>query len=912
VTLLPFLIIGLTSGAVYALAGVGLVLTYKTSGVFNFAHAALAAVAAYVFYTLFVLNGWPWPLAATVAIALVGPIMGLGFELLARRIHRSAQALRIAATVGVFLAVEAAIYLIYGTETIRTVPVFLGAGLVRVAGANVQMAQLVTFGFAVAATLALTAYLHRTRPGMAMRAVVDDPELLDITGTSQVATRRTAWAIGATFAAASGVLFTPLLPLDPVQLTLLVASAFGAAAVGAFTSLPLTFAGGLAIGVLSALCTKWFTGGALLGFSPAVPFLVVLVVVLFFPRHRHLSWSGSVIQAAPMPKPSWLGFTGAAALLAVLLLVPLVAGVHLTDWTTFVATSIVLMSLGLLVRVAGQVVLCQVTFAAIGAAAFSHLALGGLPWLVALVLACLIAVPVGLVLAVPASRMSPVYLALATFAFGIVVQESFYPASYMFGATGLGLNEPMPALSWSPIGGARGFYYVALAIASIAALLVVALTHGRFGRLLRAADEAPIALQTSGADIRVTRTILFAVAAFLAALGGVLAGVGQETVVGDSYQPLVSLTYVAAIVIVPGGPLASGVLAAAGLVLIPSYLPGFHTGTVLQLVFGVSVTVYALLPPQARGAPRFVQRVSGRLPGRGAVEASVVPDGRGSARRLTGIPEPGVIARLSLDDITVRIGNADVLSRVSMIAQTRRVTGLIGPNGAGKTSVINVCSGLLRPGQGQLRLGELDLLRCQPATRARLGVRRTFQHPQLFQSLTLRENVEAGAEACLAGRRPLRHVRGRHGDRSAIRRVSDCAIELCGLAPYADVPVVELSPGERRLAELARCLTGPCRLLLLDEPCSGVDQVETRRIGQVLRQIVSERGVGILLVEHDLSFALDVCEHVYVLDLGRVIFEGPPEELISSDLVRATYMGTAAVGEAARDCDLTARLLDGC
>lgn len=299
-TLLPFVVIGLTSGAVYALAGVGLVLTYKTSGVFNFAHAALATVAAYVFYTLFVLSGWPWPLAAAVAIALVGPMMGVGFEFLARSIQRSAQALRIAATVGVFLAVEAAIYLIYGTETVRTVPVFLGAGLVRVAGANVQVAQLVTFAFAVAATLALTAYLHRTRRGIAMRAVVDDPELLDVTGTSQVATRRTAWAIGATFAAASGVLFTPLLPLDPVQLTLLVASAFGAAAVGAFTSLPLTFAGGLAIGVLSALCTKWFTGGALVGVSPAVPFLVVRVVDPPFPRMGYPFRSG---------RASWRAYT---------------------------------------------------------------------------------------------------------------------------------------------------------------------------------------------------------------------------------------------------------------------------------------------------------------------------------------------------------------------------------------------------------------------------------------------------------------------------------------------------------------------------------------------------------------------------------------------------------------------------
>src|SRR5438105_6388293 len=138
--MLPFIVLGLTSGAVYALAGLGLVLTYKTSGVFNFAYGALAAVAAYAFYVLHVLNGWAWPLAAGVAILVLGPVMGLILELLARRIQGRSLALQVASTVGLLLVIEAAVELIYGHTTVRIVPIFLGTGNVRLAGTNVQVA----------------------------------------------------------------------------------------------------------------------------------------------------------------------------------------------------------------------------------------------------------------------------------------------------------------------------------------------------------------------------------------------------------------------------------------------------------------------------------------------------------------------------------------------------------------------------------------------------------------------------------------------------------------------------------------------------------------------------------------------------------------------------------------------------
>ena len=358
--MLPYVVIGVTSGAVYALAGLGLVLTYKTSAVFNFAHGALATVGAYVFYALYVLNNWSWVTAAIGAILVAGPVMGLILEVMARRIQTTALALRVASTVGLLLVTEAGIQLIYGTEEVRTVPIFLGTGNVRLFGTNVQVDQIVTFLFAVVVTGLLTAFFRFSRRGVAMRAVVDNPELLDMAGTSPLRTRRLAWIIGVTLASASGVLFAPVLSLDPVQLTLLVVSAYGAAAIGAFTNIPLTLAGGLGIGVFASLCTKWFTTGLLAGLPPAVPFVVLFVVLLAFPKRYLVGRTFTVPQVRPAwSAPASLNIDRRRDPAAFLCFVPGFAGIHLTDWTTFIAMSIVFMSLSLLVRTSGQVSLAH-------------------------------------------------------------------------------------------------------------------------------------------------------------------------------------------------------------------------------------------------------------------------------------------------------------------------------------------------------------------------------------------------------------------------------------------------------------------------------------------------------------------------------------------------------------------------
>ena len=885
--LLPFIIAGLVSGSVYSLSGIGLVLTYKTSGVFNFAYGAMATVSAYTFYELYVVHGVSWPISAAIAVLVVGPIMGVIFEPFARRIATRGLAIQVAGTVGILLAVESIAILIYGTQVTRTVPVFITTASFTVWGASVQWFGVTTFAFTIAVTILLAAFLRRSRRGVEMRATVDNPELLTLFGTGLVGTRRTAWIIGSVLASASGVLFAPLLPLDPVQLTLLIVAAFGAAAIGAFDSLPLTLAGGLIIGVLASLSTKFFTSGLLAGLSPSVPFIAVFVVLLVA-RKR---WLAREVFTAARVHSSWsapLGAQLSAGVGALVLLgfVPAFAGIHITAWTSALATAIVFLSLSILVRMSGQVSLAQVSFTAIGAAAFAHFAGGaGIPWLLALLLSGLVAVPVGAILAVPAIRHGGgLYLALATFGFGILFEQMFFTQSYMFGASGSALTEPRPGVSW--LASDNHFYYVVLFLLVIISVVVATLNRTRLGRLMRGMADSPMAVVTSGADVGVTRILVFCIAAFLAAVGGALIGVSQTTTSGGDYQPFTSLLYFVAIMVIAGGTPWNAILAALGLTVIPAYIQSYQASTVLQLIFGAGAVAFAMTPESMLGGPASIRRMIDRVFARRRQ-----PDVSASA-----VARPRVEAgALEVTDLTVRFGGVVAVDNFSFSAPTGRITGLIGPNGAGKTTTFNACSGLVRPSAGHITLHGQQITRRGPAARARLGLGRTFQRMELLESLTVRENVAMGAEGARAGNNPITQFGG--GNRNHDRVETDVAdaLKLCSIQDLAGRPVSGLSTGQRRLVELARCLAGDFSILLLDEPSSGLDKNETKQLGQIIASVVADRGVGILLVEHDMSLVLEICHHIYVLDFGELIFEGSPQKVAASPIVRDAYLGTSDV-----------------
>jgi ABC-type branched-subunit amino acid transport system ATPase component/branched-subunit amino acid ABC-type transport system permease component len=889
--LMPFIVAGLTTGSIFALAGVGLVLTYKTSGIFNFAHGALATVSAFSFYFLHVQHGLAWPIAALVCVFVEGPIVGLLLELIARRLASVTLATKVLATVGVLLTAQGGIDILFPPGPDREVPQFLPQKTVSLFGTPVETYRFVIFGFGLLAVIVLTAYLRYSRTGVSMRAVVDNPLLLDVMGTSPVRVRRLAWLIGSGTASASGVLLAPLLPLDATTVTFLVVTAFGAAAIGAFTNLPLTYLGGLAIGVGQALLQRYFVSstGLTAGLASALPFLVLFVLLLVAPRLRTPSSAGLLtrIQHLPWKPPGAVRVAGALMLLAVLAVAPQFAGLHIDDWTRFLAYIVLFLSLGLLVRMSGQVSLAHVSFMAIGAAAFSHIAVDHhWPWLLALLAAAVIAAPVGAVLAIPAIRFPGLYLALATLGFGLLLQNMFYGESYFFGNFGVGLTIPRPQLSWLDLSSDTGYYYMVLAVVILATILVFAVERSRLGRLLRAMADSPAGVASCGTSINVSRVLVFCLSASLAAVAGVLDGGVLGVVGGDNYQPITSLQLFALIVLTFGDAPWYAVMAAFGQVLAPAYISTSPTvGYVLTLLFGVGAIAHSVTSGSARQFPAFARRALDRLALRRntgltpTASVSVIP------RRY---PVDGV---LSIENVAVSYGGLKAVDGVSLEAKAGKITGLIGPNGAGKTTTFNACTGIVRPNSGTVRLDGRSINREAPSSRARRGLGRTFQQMELFDSLTVRQNVAMGAEGHFAGWNPVDHVITRPAQRQEIQRYTADALTLCALTSLADQRVGSLSTGQRRLVELARCVAGPFHLLLLDEPSSGLDRVETERFGDIVRRVVDERHIGVLLIEHDMELVNRLCDRIHVLDFGKPIFAGTVPEVRSSALVRSAYLG---------------------
>jgi ABC-type branched-subunit amino acid transport system ATPase component len=258
---------------------------------------------------------------------------------------------------------------------------------------------------------------------------------------------------------------------------------------------------------------------------------------------------------------------------------------------------------------------------------------------------------------------------------------------------------------------------------------------------------------------------------------------------------------------------------------------------------------------------------------------------------------------LEVEAVSVKYGGHLALSKLSLTAPLGRITGLIGPNGAGKTTTFNACTGLLRPSSGTVRLFGEDVTHAPPQQRAQRGMGRTFQRMELFDSLTVRANVALGREAGLAGSRPLRHLRPARGDSARVAALTDEALERCGIVGLAKKRPADLSTGQRRLVELARVIAGDFRMLLLDEPSSGLDRRETARFGEILEGLVDTGGKGILLVEHDMSLVMKICGFIHVLDFGLPIFEGTADEVRKSELVRAAYLGQEEVEDAVRRRD---------
>jgi ABC-type branched-subunit amino acid transport system ATPase component/branched-subunit amino acid ABC-type transport system permease component len=906
--LLPFIVAGLVTGSVYGLTATGLVLSYRTSAIFNLGHGALATVAAYVFYFLRYQHHLNWAIAFALSVFVCGGVMGLGMERLTRSLARESAALQIVGTVGLVLIAEGLGTVLYGSDT-RLVGQFLPTGNAsfRVGGVNVLYSQLIVTLVALFAAVTLALFLRHTPSGVAMRAVVANPELLAMQGVSSRFVRRQAWLISSIFAATSGVLILPFIGLSATALTLLVVQAFGAAAIGRFESIPLTFVGGLVLGVAASLATKYVVSVAwLAGVPDSLPF-IFLFIVLFVLRRTKRRREDVVARTTALPwqaPPRIRGIAG-LAILAVLAFLPYLVGPGKLGYLTVGLTqAILILSLGLLVRMSGQVSLCQAAFAAIGAVAFAQLTTHlGIPWFLALFLASLVVVPVAAFIAIPAVRLSSLFLALASLGFGLLVQQLFYTSGFMFTNQENGRMIPRPTFATSDL----GFYFVVLAILTVSSVLVMGIGASRLGRMCRGMADAPVAIATLGLNLTITRILMFSISGFLAGMAGILYGASVHFAVsGDpTYQPLNSLTLLAILTLAPFAEPWYAIVAGVSAV-IPGYWTGGNSTYWLEVIFGASAIVLALRGGQP-GMPRWLQEAISRLPGaRGRRAGENHPVEPAAALEMTGPRTIRVVTDRPLADVTdtkglgvheltVRYGALTAVSGLTLEAPRGRITGLIGPNGAGKTTVFDVCSGLNNDFSGRITLAGEDVSRLGPAARGRRGLGRTFQRMELADSLTVYQNVALGREAGMAGASVSRQLLARPSEVKITRRVATEALELCGLNGLASAQVGTLSTGRRRLVELARCLAGPFDILLLDEPSSGLDEVETRQFADVLQRVVRERQSGILLVEHDMRLVMEICEYIYVLNFGVLLYEGDREAVAASPQVQEAYLGATSV-----------------
>ena len=592
---LPFVVVGLVSGAVYALASMGLVLTYTTSGVFNFAHGAVGMFATYVFYSLRVDAGVPTVVAVAVAVLVVGPFMGLVIDhVLLRRLAGAPTATYIVTSLGLLVALQSLAQVIWGASTRQVAPIF-PTTTYRLPGVNVGIDQTIVIGIALLAGLVLAVFFRSTHLGLQTRAVVGDPNLTELVGTNSSLVTSFSWMLGCAFAALSGILFAPFIQLDSLLLTLLVVQAFGAAVIGRLRSFTLTNLGAYGVGIAAALATKLVANTpGLAGLPTAIPTLVLFVVLVVSPKGRFVevttpaavSASGRSNRHRRFPGPQLVLVVAVAALLPRAL-----NGSQLLTATTTLAFVLIFSSLSLTVGLSRQVALCHTVFAVFGATTLAHLLNAGMPFGAALVLAGLAMVPVGAFLAIPALRLSGLFLALATFGFAVLAQSLLFPASFTFGRAG-SVFLRRPSLFTTD----TAFFYLTLLVVTAGVATIEIIRVSRLGRLLRSLADSPTAVQSLGINPIASRVLVFCISAFFAAIAGGLLGSLVQSVNQTSFDSFLSLVWLT--VLVTGGmaTFSGSVLAAVLFVAVPAVFTSPTVAEWQPVAFGVMAIMLAQTP----------------------------------------------------------------------------------------------------------------------------------------------------------------------------------------------------------------------------------------------------------------------------------------------------------------------------
>lgn len=594
--LLSFTIAGIVTGSVYAVGATGLVVTYATSGIFNIAHGAIGMLMAFTYWELRVNQDWPAPLALIVVVAVLAPVFGALIErTLMRTLRGSSVATSLVVTLGLMVGLIGVAQTLWDPTEARDLPGFFAPGGLQLGRVFVTWHEVITVFAGGAVALFLWLFLSRTRVGIAMRAVVDDRNLLGLAGARPDRVSQLSWAIGSCLAAVAGILLAPVLSLNVLVLTLLVVNAYAAAMVGRLRSLPLTFAGAMALGLVEAYVVGYVhLEGWLLGLRPALPTLFLFIALLAVPEAR-LRAGRLVRSVTPRVPTVRASILGAVALIAVAAFAA--ATLERADLVRVgqgLAFGLVMLSLVPLVGYGGQVSICQMTFAGLGAFAMARL--GGDGSIVGIVAAAALAAAVGGVVALPALRLQGLYLALSTMAFAVLMDSMVFPNTSVFGNLGSLPVGRLDLLGLSFDGERAYFVLLATAFAAFG-LLVVWIRRGRFGRMLSAMRDSQVACATLGLSLARTKLTVFMLSAGMAGVAGALYGGLRGSAGPTDFQmfqslPILLLAVVGGITSVSGA-LAGG-LAYALLPVVQSRVPAI--GGFIFLVTGVTAVAVGRNP----------------------------------------------------------------------------------------------------------------------------------------------------------------------------------------------------------------------------------------------------------------------------------------------------------------------------
>jgi branched-chain amino acid transport system permease protein len=644
---LQFVIAGLVLGGIYAIASAGLVITYTSSGILNFAFGALAFFLARFYYFLHTQQGWPIWAAAVVSIGIASPLLGvLLYAVLFRYLRLASPLIKVVATIGLSVALPSLAVLIFGNQAIQSAP-GLAPEPVHVysfLGVPVTLDQVIVYICVVVTVVAGALVLRFTDVGLKVRAMVDSPAMTDLSGTNPAAVSIGVWAVSTFFAGLAGVLAAPVIGLDAANYTLLIAATFAAVIAAKLRSLPVAVGVALLMGIATSVIQRYLPPASqwTSEIIDAVPFIVIALVLLYNLIRRgsigeNDGWGGALDRAiVPQGESRLAGSTtsvvesaslnlfsryaGPVVLIAAAAALPLIVGGY---WVGLVAQAfafgVIFLSWTLVTGEGGMLWLCQITFAGVGALTTAQLADNhGWPVLAAVAAGGLVAMVLGAIIGLLSIRLGDLYVALVTLTFGLLIENLVFTLP-SFVNQGLGLNLNRPGFASSDI----SFAYLCLVAFIIVALFIVNFRRSTTGLALNAARWSEAGARTSGISVMQMKVIAGALAALIAGLGGGLLALAQTTFQPSEFATFAGIVWLAVLVTIGVRSNAAALVAGLTFVMLPAlaqaYLPVW-TANVLPVLFGLGAISAAKFPDgvlaeQSRRLRRLVLRLTPQRPG---------------------------------------------------------------------------------------------------------------------------------------------------------------------------------------------------------------------------------------------------------------------------------------------------------